>query len=235
MTKETGEIESVYLYVHTFKWFKKEDEAHFKGHLKGGRVYKAQVDQLGDKTLYKIELFDDGVKPSGVAILELKGKFDSWECDIEVIEDENLLDLIITDEDMEMMASYGSQFSGLTGIPTEEEIAEELAEMIQKDGRPMDVKLVTDHLLRLYELDEEMVKFLMMLVQGITDILLDEDYITMTGHLSTRTDKVGRIANVTLAAAHLEAHLNSGDNNPANLMNSIFTILLELKRTVKIT
>jgi hypothetical protein len=237
LKKKESKIETLYLYVHSFKWLKKSEAKHFRGHLKEGRVYKAEIEYLEEmdgKTLYKIDLLEDQASPSGIALLELSGKFDSWVCEIQVIDDEALLDLDITEEDMEMIALDESQFNIDTGeareitsaemVITEDEINDEF-----------DVKNTTELIRELHNVDPEMVKFLMLLIKGTTGILKDEDYVTLTGHFSAKEGQVGRIANMVLTSAHLEAHLNSDSNDPANLMNAIFTILLELKRTVNIS
>ena len=237
MKTKDSNIETVYLYVHKFEWLNKKEAKHFRGHLKEGRVYKASVEYPEDvdgKTLYMIDLLEDGVTPSGIGLLDLAGKYDSWECDVQVIDDEALLDLNITDEDMEMIALDESQYNIDTGEARE--ITSEAMVITEEDAQAeFEVIKTTELIQDLHDVDPEMVKFLMLLIKGTTDILKDEDYVTLTGHFSSKEGKVGRVANMVLTSAHLEAHLNSDTNNPANLMNAIFTILLELKRTVQIS
>jgi hypothetical protein len=235
LNKKHKNNETVYLYVHKFKWLKKKEGDHFRGHLKEGRVYKADLeypDEMDGETLYKIDLLEDEASPSGIALLELSGKFDSWTCELQIIDDEALLDLDITEEDMEMIALDESQY-----MPLETNTIDGAEFTVTEDvsKEEFEVGVTMGLIQELNSIDPEMVKFLMLLVQGTTDILKDKEYITLTGHMSNLEGRAGRIANTTLISAHLEAHLNSDSNNPANLMNAIFTILLELKRTVKIS
>jgi len=221
MNNEEQENERVYLYVHGFEWTDEEDGVQFEGHLKDGRVYQAEVEVLeGGEKLYKIELFKYK-REFGLALTELTGTFPKWSCDIEVIDDEALLTLDINDEDMEMIAEKGAH----AGVNLENEEQERMQKLIQMTGRNM---------LAIIKEDDDMFKVLALMIDTITRSMTSKTYVSFTDAVGLRPDDTGRLTNMVKTAMLLEQHLNSEDNDPSYLMEAMFTLLLEVKRTIEI-
>lgn len=225
MKKNKEDIEDkVYLYVHAFEWNITSDKKHFKGHLEAGRVYQALKEIDEDGEFYTIDLFEDNYQPNGILLGGLVGKFRAYSCDIVELTEELILDLDITEDDMAMIALDTSHYK------KEGDRKSVLATVDNDEIIPQITKILKE----LDTIDPDMVKFFLLLVGSTTETLANDKYVTLTGHLSSTHNEAGRVANVTLATASLEAHLNSENNNPTNLLNAVFSILLELKRTIKL-
>lgn len=219
MSNNAENSEIVYLFVHEFVWYDLDKEDEFGGHLKEGRLYKAEKIIHEDQLMYKIDLFPNK-KSKGLVIKTLKGEADKWKCDLEIVDASNVLELPISDEDLSIMAEEKSHKID-EAIPQGEEAIEIIAENS------------ATYLKRLAEIDDELFKLMASIIKAITLAMETEDYIALTDTLRMRPGFEGRLAAATLLTSSIEAHLNSTNpRNPQHLFDIVFSALMEMKRTL---
>jgi hypothetical protein len=215
--------------VNHFEWADDQDDAFFEGHLKKGRVYQATENIVDGVPSYRININLKRGENSAIVVDHLTGEYEKCTYKLTRVEGESIMDLDILDKDMEMMAYERSHLDSITieaELPKPEMVTE-------GDKSKIAIEKTVELLKAIEKEDSDMVKFLLLIINETKEALEDNTYLPLTDALSMRQDNIGRVVNSTLIAAHVEGHLNSTDNNPTHLLNAVFTILLELKRTVK--
>ena len=197
-----------FLYVHSFEW--KVDFGFSK--VKPG-LYPA-VDR---DNFYMVEL-----NKFGGFILDkekMVGDHDAWDCDIEVVTVENLLDLPIKRDELDLMINYEPvSFVDPPGQDEEDSIVEELD--ISLEG------LAEND----FEAFEALVKTMTMIAESLHD---NGQYVPVTDDL-VKHPATARIASCTKAAYQIESYLNtSNGNDMSGLFSAIYTLMAEAVRQHK--
>jgi hypothetical protein len=206
-----------YLYIHKFDWNDESSSLMFNGEPKSNRVYFAEDD--GDKYLLMI---DQTKEYAGLSIQ--KGEFEitgeNWDCDIEEVSVNNLLDLDLSTKDLKMMAE--NKLDKPTKENTEEtfhlELIDSLGEVLSE----------------LRDYDKEAYETLVMITTVMSSAILSDGYIDLVGDLE-KNPRTAKIANVSIATSWLEAYMN--DINPldmSHLLNSLRQLTIETIRLHKL-
>lgn len=198
-----------FLFFREFKWKTPEKLPY----PKEGRVYLS-VDEKDNF----IVPFDDG---TGLFLEKdsLTGEYETWDCDVDEVTFDNILELPIKAEDIKMMA-------------TVEETGE--VEMQAEEDNANIVKELGSSLYMLREEDPDAYEAVVSMVTMIADGLVGGNYIELTSDLSWNP-ATAKIANVTAATMQIESYLN--ESNPTkigDLLNAIYTLTVEIVRKHKL-
>lgn len=96
----------VFLYVHKFNYFTKEDSDAMGGHPKVGRVYRGIKADGTDLVKIHVGAENNPYKLEGIVLKKLKGRSLGWDCDLEEITDENFFNLEISPSDIKKMSNW---------------------------------------------------------------------------------------------------------------------------------
>lgn len=207
-----------YLYIHQFDW--KVNEMAFQEEPRTKGVYLAEETEKA----YKITFPQENDMLTGFVLEKklMKGEFETWDCDIEEITIDNLMDLKISTGDLKMMAQSDKKDLG---------IAEEQAEGTLEEMGLLDE--LGESLSMLKDFDADHYEALTSMATKISDAIASPSYIQLTDGLSF-DPKTARIANISIATNLLESHINNKNElDLSDLLDAVYYLTLEVIRIHK--
>jgi len=207
-----------YLYIHQFDW--KVNEMAFQEEPRVGGVYLAEETEKAYKITFPID--DDMITGFVLEKKLMKGEFETWDCDIEEVAIDNLMDLKIATKDLKMMAE---------GSEGDYDMDEEMDIGMAKEMWLLDE--LGDSLSALRDFDVEHYEALTSMATKISDAISSPSYIQLTDGLSF-DPKSARIANISIAANLLESHINNKNElDLSDLLDAVYYLTLEVIRIHK--
>jgi hypothetical protein len=240
--------EVVFLYVKEFTWKNKKDKTSMNGHPVSGRVYRAVKDEEDES--YKVYIGKEltNIKVDGIKIYNLVNDTDTWKCDIVELNKNTMLELDITDDDLNMIkittennhsdlsdvikGSKKEVSGALTGNDeTEESFLNRLMEEIENTSTELPEG---DPLHAIYQIDPLMGETLYELLEYILYTYNDK-YTSSPIDVQSMTldDKFGKGINVFNTIKYLSRYSTDGfpkSNNPSDLTKAVHYLLFESMR-----
>jgi len=210
---------SKYLYIHKFEWNDEFGASMFNGEPKNGRVYLAEE----STHKYRILLLPTQ-EYAGVNIKkdDLVGSGENWDCDIEVVSIDNLLDLELSSKDLKMMAE---------NVPAESMISEDDIIAVMLDS-------LDQSLGDLMNTDPDAHEALVMISTILSESMINPTFISLTEGMENHP-KTAKITNISIAISELESYLNEPNHLEMsyvlNALRQLFIETIRLHKLNKIT
>lgn len=198
-----------FLFFREFEWNTPQKNTY----PKEGRVYLSAIEKKNF-----VVPFNDG---TGLFLEKelMEGEYENWNCNVEEVTIDNLLDLPIKADDIKMMANI--EDTGEVAMET----PSEYSSIIEDLG---------SSLFMLRDEDPDSYEALVSMMTILSDGLLGGNYIALTNDLSWNP-ATAKIANVTAATLQIESYLNESDPTKiGDILNAIYTLTVEIVRKHKL-